>query len=284
MKEVVIGNARLILGDCREVLPTLSGVDLVFTSPPYNLGVSSGGGFPSKFQQNHGHYDPAGGYRTRGGGGKWKNAAIADGYGTHNDRMPWPEYEAWQRDILTACWSTLSNKGAIFYNHKPRPQRMEMWLPTTLNPGLPLRQIITWARAGGINFAPTHYMPTCEWIMVLAKPDFRLRDKSASGVGDVWYIPQEGDSDHPAPFPVELPARALETTGARVACDPFMGSGTTGVACARYGRKFIGIEVHEPFFKMACRRIEAAQRQSDLFIAPPTIEPARSADLFAATH
>jgi DNA modification methylase len=48
-------------------------------------------------------------------------------------------------------------------------------------------------------------------------------------------------------------------------CDPFMGSGTTGVACARLGRRFIGIEIEPKYFDIACRRIEAAQRQPDMF-------------------
>ena len=50
--------------------------------------------------------------------------------------------------------------------------------------------------------------------------------------------------------------------------DPFMGSGTTGVACAKLGRKFIGIEIHEPYFDIACRRIEEAYRQPRLFAEP----------------
>lgn len=49
-----------------------------------------------------------------------------------------------------------------------------------------------------------------------------------------------------------------------VVLDPFMGSGTTGVACAKLGRPFIGVEIHEPYFDLACRRIEAVQRQGDL--------------------
>jgi site-specific DNA-methyltransferase (adenine-specific) len=52
--------------------------------------------------------------------------------------------------------------------------------------------------------------------------------------------------------------------------DPFMGSGTTGIACAQMGRKFIGIEIDEAYFNMACRRIEDAYRQGDLFISQPT--------------
>lgn len=51
--------------------------------------------------------------------------------------------------------------------------------------------------------------------------------------------------------------------------DPFMGSGTTGVACAKLGRKFIGIEIERKYFDIACRRIEEAYRQPDMFIAPP---------------
>lgn len=261
-----IGDCTLYCGDCREVLPILGQFDAVITSPPYNLGVSAGGGFASKFVRNHGHYDPNGSYRKRGGGGKWTGGALADGYGAHDDKMPWDEYEEWQRTVLNLCWERLGETGAIFYNHKPRAQTCEVWLPLALNPGLPLRQIIIWARAGGINFAPTHYVPTHEWIMVLAKPAFRLRDKSASGVGDVWYIPQESGTEHPCPFPVELPFRILETTPARSVLDPFMGSGTTGVACVRRGRAFVGVELDQKWFDLACRKIEAAYAQPDMFV------------------
>jgi site-specific DNA-methyltransferase (adenine-specific) len=54
--------------------------------------------------------------------------------------------------------------------------------------------------------------------------------------------------------------------------DPFMGSGTTGVACARLGRSFIGIEIEQKYFDIACRRLDEAYRQADLFIEPPPIE------------
>ena len=51
--------------------------------------------------------------------------------------------------------------------------------------------------------------------------------------------------------------------------DPFMGSGTTGVACVKLGRKFIGIEIDEKYFDIACKRIEQAYAQPDLFVAAP---------------
>ena len=255
-----IGNATLYLGDCRDVLPTLPAVDAVITSPPYNLGNTTGGGFPL------GHYDPSKGMAARGGQGKWGGGELKDGYGIHDDAMPHEEYVAWQKDILQLCWAQLSPGGAIFYNHKPRVLGGVVVTPLTYNPDLPVRQIVIWARSGGVNFSPAFYVPTHEWIVILAKPDFRLRDKAASGVGDVWRIHQnDGSNEHPAPFPLQLPAQILETTSAAVVCDPFMGSGTTGVACANLGRKFIGIEIEPKYFKVACERIAAAQAQQRLF-------------------
>src|SRR5574340_1162512 len=111
-------------GDCLEILPKLSKVDLVITSPPYNMGVSSGGGFASKFVRNHG------GGKTKGQVGKWSGGGLADGYGIHGDAMSWEEYEIWQRQILIVCWNQLVNGGAIYYNHKPRLQSLKVWLPT----------------------------------------------------------------------------------------------------------------------------------------------------------
>src|SRR5690606_11306923 len=98
-------------------------------------------------------------------------------YESHDDAMPWGEYEAWQHDILRATWDTLSDRGAIYYNHKPRVVGETLWMPTALNPGLPLRQVIVWARSGGMNYTRTAYMSTHEWIMVMAKPAFRLKSQ-----------------------------------------------------------------------------------------------------------
>lgn len=71
--------------------------------------------------------------------------------------------------------------------------------------------------------------------------------------------------EHPTQKPVELMTFCVQKTKGLV-CDPFMGSGTTGVACAKMGRKFIGIEMHEPYFDIACRRIEEAYKQGDMFV------------------
>lgn len=244
------GGITIYHGDCLEVLPVIDlgpGVDMVFTSPPYNLGVSAGGGF--------GHYSDEAGLRQRGGGGKWTGGALAHGYAEHDDAMPPHEYEVWQRKALEAMWETLTPEGAIFYNHKPRVQARELWSPLSLNPGLPIRQIITWARSGGMNFAPTHYVPTYEWIIVFAQPGWRLKSKAASGVGDVWRIPQESNPHHPAPFPLRLPATAIESAGPRSILDPFMGSGTTLRAAKDAGIPAVGIEKSERYCEIAVQRL-----------------------------
>ena len=231
-----------------DVLPLLTEVDLVFTSPPYNLGTTTGGGFPV------GHYLPEARLGQRGGVGKWSGGALADGYGIHSDAMLHDEYIRWQHRILRLCWQTLTDTGAIYYNQKPRVLGGEVVTPLVYNPGLPIRQVVIWARAGGINFSPSFYVPTHEWILILAKPDFRLKSKGASGIGDVWVIPQESGTVHPAPFPLALPSRAIETTASRLVLDPFCGSGTSLVAAKSHGVKAIGIEIEERWCDLAASR------------------------------
>lgn len=246
---------QIFHGDCREILPTLppESVDLVLTSPPYNLGNTTGSGFAGV---RMGHYNASYPLEKRGGGGKWNGGKLADGYESYNDAMPHEEYVAWQHDVLVECWRLIKDDGAIYYNHKTRVLDGIAVTPLTYNPGLPLRQIVVWARAGGVNFSPTFYLPTHEWVMILAKPDFRLRDKAASGAGDVWYIPQESGTTHPAPFPLNLALQAIETTSCQVILDPFMGSGTTLRAAKDLGRRAIGIEIELKYCDIAIKRLQ----------------------------
>jgi DNA modification methylase len=247
---VQIGDCTLYLGDCLEALLYLeSGAcEIAVTSPPYNLGE----GMENK-----------GGLRVGHTGSRWGDRKLRDGYGTHDDAMPYKEYIAWQRLVLDQMWRVCS--GAIYYNHKPRVVRRLLRTPLDIV-HLPVRQVIIWDRLSGFNCMDGAYMPMSEWVVLCAKPDWSLRHKSASAMGDVWRFPATADPDHPASFPMELPKRALETSGAASVLDPFMGSGTTGVACAKMGRKFIGIEIEPRYFDIACKRIEAAYAQPDMFI------------------
>jgi DNA modification methylase len=73
--------------------------------------------------------------------------------------------------------------------------------------------------------------------------------------------------NHPTPRSVKHARFLVEFWGEGSVLDPFMGSGTTGIACRNLGREFIGIERDEGYFDIACRRIEQAQRQGDMFIS-----------------
>lgn len=234
-------------GDCLDLLPSVQGIDLVVTSPPYNLGAAP--------WARLGHWKPG---DVVGGGAKWRGGAdssVGVVYAASDDNMPHQAYVEWQRAALTAMWDTLSDRGAIYYNHKPRVIGDRLWLPLELNPNLPLRQIVVWARAGGMNFSPVAYVPTHEWVMIFAKEGFRLSSKGASGAGDVWRIPQQSNPDHPAPFPVGLPALAIDTARPSLVLDPFAGSGTTLVAAKAANVRVIGVEKSERYCEVAANRL-----------------------------
>jgi modification methylase len=224
-------------GDCLEVMRSMpsGSIDMVFTSPPYNL--HGGGGLRSKNTV-------------------WPNAALANGYASYDDARDPTEYIEWQKDVLRECWRLLHDDGAIFYNHKPRIQRKVLQTPLDLNPGLPVRQIVIWDRGSGFNFNEAFCTPSHEWVVIFAKTDFKfefLRPRAR----DVWQIAPDHGNAHPAPFPVELPLTAIQNTSARVILDPFMGSGSTGVAALRCGRKFVGIELDAGYIEMAKARLNA---------------------------
>lgn len=227
-------------GDCIKLMDKMppACIDLVVTSPPYNLRNSTGNGMKN------------------GSGGKWERAALINGYADHDDAMPHEEYVAWQRQCLTSMMRLLKSDGAIFYNHKWRVQAGRLQDRSDILEGFPVRQIVIWQRNGGINFNPGYFLPTYEVIYLICKPDFKLAPK-ANAIGDVWKIPQEGNNLHPAPFPVELAQRCIQATNARVVLDPFMGSGTTAIAAEALGREWVGMEISKDYCKMANERILA---------------------------
>jgi site-specific DNA-methyltransferase (adenine-specific) len=103
----------------------------------------------------------------------------------------------------------------------------------------------------GLNFGECEF---CWTNLRFAPRIFRYR---AVGI--------DGGKEHPTQKPVSLMEWCLGFASGNVVLDPFMGSGTTGVACANLGRKFIGIEIEPRYFDIACERIDAAYRQQRLF-------------------
>jgi modification methylase len=230
---------RIICGDAIKIMKQIpdNALDLIVTSPPYNLKNSTGNGMKD------------------GRGGKWANAKLVNGYSHHNDNMPHEKYVTWQRDCLTEMMRIIPEDGAIFYNHKWRVQGGLLQDRQDIVSGFPVRQIIIWKRKGGINFNPGYFLPTYEVIYLIAKPEFKLAEK-ANAYGDVWEFDQEMKNPHPAPFPVSLVERIISSTKAKIVLDPFMGSGTTALAAKKLGKIFIGIEISPEYCNLASSRIE----------------------------
>lgn len=229
---------RFLCGDAlawMRKLPDAS-IDLVVTSPPYNLKNSTGNGMKD------------------GRGGKWRNARLIQGYQNYGDCMPHEEYVAWQRECLSEMMRLLTEDGAIFYNHKWRVQGGILQDRSDIVAGFPVRQIIIWQRKGGINFNKGYFLPTYEVVYMICKKKFTL-NQGANAYGDVWNIAQEMKNEHPAPFPIELVERIISSTSANIVLDPFMGSGTTALAAKKLGRDFVGIDISKEYVEMSVSRM-----------------------------
>jgi len=239
---------KIVCGDCLSIMRQIpdESIDLVVTSPPYNLKNSTGNGMKD------------------GRGGKWKNAELVNGYSHHNDNMPHEEYAKWQRECLNEMYRLIREDGAIFYNHKWRVQDGLLQDRQDIVSGFPIRQIIIWKRKGGINFNPGYFLPTYEVIYIIAKPKFQLVPK-ANAHGDVWEFKQEMNNPHPAPFPVNLINRIISSTYANIILDPFMGSGTTAIAALLNNRQYIGIEISPEYIELAESRIKEYFKDSFQF-------------------
>jgi modification methylase len=234
---------KIICGDSLEVMRKMpsESIDLMVTSPPYNLKNSTGNGMKA-------------GTKT----GRWANNPLQNGYAHHNDEMPHDKYVEWQRACLTEVMRLLKDDGAIFYNHKRRVQGGIMQDRDDIVNGFPVRQIIIWKRAGGFNFNPGYFVPSYEVIYLICKPKFKLAPKK-NGYTDVWEFPQEMKNKHPAPFPIGLPHRCIESTTAQVILDPFLGSGTTALVAKQLGRNYIGIDISPEYCETAQARIDGTE-------------------------
>jgi len=238
---------KIICGDAVKTMKQIpdGSIDLIITSPPYNLKNSTGNGMKD------------------GRGGKWANAGLQNGYTNHDDCMPHEEYVKWQRDCLAEMLRIIPDNGAIFYNHKWRVQGGLLQDRQDIVGGFPVRQIIVWRRKGGLNFNAGYFLPTYEVFYLITKPKFKLVPK-ANAHGDIWEFTQEMNNDHPAAFPVDLINRIVSSTNAKVILDPFMGSGTTAISAINFKRDFIGIDVSPEYCDMAKKRIKNHLAQQKL--------------------
>jgi site-specific DNA-methyltransferase (adenine-specific) len=214
VREERIGNQRLILGDCLDVMPTLGRVDAVVTDPPYGIGADEAAA------KNKGKWG-------------WVN------YGE----------TSWDRE-------------------RPDAKIFEECLKAS-------RDQIIW----GGNYFTDLLPPKMRWLIWdKGQRDFSLadvemawtsQDKASRAFDYPRALALKDGKQHPTQKPVALMEWCLGfLPDAKTILDPFMGSGTTLVACQKLGRHGIGIEIDPDYFEIACRRVEEAARQPDLFIAP----------------
>ena len=233
-------RVTLYHGDCLDVMRSMpdESVDIVVTSPPYNMGLVPGG-------NGRGMYRP---------GANNKAGRFRDGYGAHDDAMDQEAYDAWQREVLAECWRLA--RLAVFYNHRPRVEHGILRDPLGNDFGIPLRQRIIWNRGTGIDVTLRSFCTRGEYVFFFAKGAMKLASHAASGMGDVWDLGMAHDEpDHPAPFPLALPMRCIEATGAQSVLDPFSGSGTTLRAAKLAGIRGTGIDNEERWCALAARRL-----------------------------
>lgn len=253
-KDVTIGDCRLLLGDCLEILPLLGKVDAVVTSPPYN-------------QMTGLLRPPSGSWAKKDFGRGFVENWQTKGY---TDDLPEPEYQNRQNEIFGLLRTVCNDTASLFYNHQIRWRDGVMLHPVDwFKPdGWRLRSEIIWDRGGGMMFNARMFCRFDERVMWFTASDKWKWDQSYVGLGTIWRIAREQNKEHPVAYPVDLPANCIgaSTDPGDVVLDPYAGSASTGVACVKLGRKFIGIEIDEGYFDIACDRIRKAYAQPDMFV------------------
>ena len=231
-------HCTLYLGDCLDVLPTLGKVDHVISDPPYD-------------EKTH-------------RGAVTTHDATKD-YGVSFSHLESPESLA--RTLLD-----LSERWVILF------------CAVEQIGGYATGAGASWVRAGVWDkIAPSPQITgdrpgqAVEGVAIMHRPG-RKRWNRGGGAGIWRCLPEHGDSrpNHPTPKPVRLMRMMVEdfTDATDLILDPFMGSGTTGVACVRTGRRFIGIEKEPKYFEIALKRIREAERMAkcNLFKEPKPVE------------
>jgi len=265
---------RFYLADCVDLLNRMpaGSVDVIVTSPPYNLGIQ---------------------------------------YRTYQDTLSPNQYLEWTNAWVAAASRVLRSDGSLFLNVGARPSDpwTAFDVAQAVRPHLQLQNIIHWVKSIAIDrdsagasagltkdLAIGHYKPInsdrfvndChEFVFHFTPRGETALDRLALGVpyqdqsnigrwrgaangvrcrGNTWFIPYETiqrrdrDRPHPATFPSRLPEQCLRLHGVarvRQAMDPFNGLGSTAVACARLGIDFIGADIDEAYLKESLARVQA---------------------------
>jgi len=238
----------LFHGDFRQRLRNVDGIDLILTSPPYNIGSK---GKRDDGYRKLGKYDP-------------KSFGAVRGY---KDSLSEEEYQQQQRDFLTWCATMIHDNGVILYNHKNRHRKgclvsPHEWFPRDV---LVLHDEIALIRGSTHNHEKSFLDPCTERLFVFKKSrkakiyfDKQVDDFHGS-VKDFWNFPIIKTSQknrHCAPYHLSFARNCIFRwcpPGGMV-CDPYSGSGTTMLAAYLEGKQFVGTELMKKYFNLACHR------------------------------
>jgi len=238
MSEIEVYNK-----DCLKGMKDLDSgsVDLIITSPPYNLG-------------NDHHL---------GSEDMPKGRSIEIFY---DDDKPEEEYQEWQKEILNECYRLLKEDGSMIYNHKNRIVDGRTITPYEwiLDTNFILKQEIIWVNRGQ-NFEKIRFYPWTEKLFWLVKDtDTKLKNVISKPNFFDWndWPPVGRNEYHNRAFPEEMIRDILKVfPDAKRVLDPFMGRGTVGRVCKEMDRKFIGFEIVEKYYKNALEYIEEAEKR-----------------------
>jgi len=226
----------IVCGNCVEVMKTIPDnyIDLVVTSPPYN---------------------------KKGVGGKLVKKIKYDG---NTDSMDEKKYQEWQVDVLNELYRVSK---MVFYNHKVRYEKEAIfptqWIAKTK---WKIWQEIVWNRSITGNIRGWRCWNIDERIYWLVKDKPSELNTKLAQYTSIWNIrPEIKRRNHPAPFPQEIANRCLllGSNGGDIILDPFLGSGTTAVACKMLKRNYIGIEISPEYCQIANDRLK--QTEEPLF-------------------
>lgn len=237
MREEIIGDCTLILGDCREVLPSLDRVDAVVMDPPYVLSDSGPGA--SHFGMSLNKFDSE----------AYKD--IVAGFDIEGILGALEEI-CHPFNLFSFCSNRQVSSLMAYNEAKGRATTLCVWHKTNAAP-----------------FANGVWRGDIEYVV-------HAKDSGAVFVGGavekkkVSEYPIVQDADHPTVKPLGLIMKyvGICSLEGQTVLDPFMGSGTTGLACVALNRAFVGIEKDSGYFDIACRRIEKAYEQPRLFAEP----------------
>lgn len=228
-REEIIGDCRLILGDCMSVLPTLAGGGIaVVSDPPYGMAWNTDS--------------------TRFTGGRHKRGDGRSDWGAiKSDAVPFDPapFLGLEECILFGAnhFAQRLPVGTTLVWMKKAPHLFGTFLSDAE---------VAWQKGGHGVYIFFEQFP----------PPSRMAEHDGKTPA------------HPTQKPIGLMRWCVERTKAGTILDPYMGSGTTGVACVKTGRSFIGVEIDEGYFNVACERIRKAYAQPSLFVrsAPPPPE------------